>query len=262
MPICSDFGNDLDVWAFCKPNLVVKIHMEKEGDATKTWRVENLFSTLPIQRCQDETIEDPLLEPPKVSGSFVKYTEEAVKDNRGAVIENSSHELFHGPQVEFDANRPTVQIGMNSAALDLSTFASQMDTVNDAALWGLQTRMITLSSVAWERNLYGLCNFYYTRTFEFDINFQTFDRILIDEGTKCLLGKWNRAVDPPVWVPKANTNINNLQHFQRFKDPNGSNAHVQLDGAGNPRGAGAVVELPLAKYEESNFTLLGIPLTL
>jgi len=239
------------LWAFCKPTLVVSVHQEREGDPTKLWKVENTYSTKPSKRCQDESIEDPLLEPQKVSGGFVKYTEEATEDRNGVAIKSSSHEMFRGAQVEFDANRPTVRIEQNTARLGLATFTEMIDTVNDRTLWGLAARKIKLSNITWSRNLYGQCNFYFTRNFEFDINFNTFDRKLIDEGTKVL--------NPDL----VGADKDNPKHFIRYKDANDENTRVILDGNGNALTDGAnPVEITIEKYEESNFLLLGIPTNL
>ena len=266
-----NFDNDLDPWAFCLPALSVSIHKEKKGDKNRYWLVENTFSSKPQDRCQDETIEDPLLEPQKVSGSFVKYTEEAVKDRFGEHIQSSSHEQIRGPQVEFDANRPDVHIGQNVANLELDVFSEMVDTVNDAPLWGLGIRRIKLSNVAWERKLYGLCNFYYTRSLSFDINFDTFDRIIRDEGTKVLPGKWINVKTNPTWEAEAGMDKDNPSIFVRFKDSRGEIARVILDGVGNPAtsllqtGTGSLTdagEIDVEYYPESNFLLLGIPISL
>jgi hypothetical protein len=264
-----NFGNDTDVWAFCSPNMKVSIHKEKEGDPAFYWRVDQVFTTIPFERCQDEAIEDPLLEPQKIGGSFVKYTEEAAKDKDGVIIDSSSHELFRGPQVEFDKNRPTVWVEQNKASLGLATFAAMVDTLNNAALWGLSARKIKLSNVSWERKLYGLCNFYYTRRFEFDVNDSAlgFDREVLDEGTKVLNGHWPAGTGSTEgWILDniAGTapDKTNPQHFIRYYDRPGNIARVILDGNGEPLGTADPVFFTLRKYTESNFLLLGIPTTL
>lgn len=269
------FDNDVDLWAFCTPVAKVSIHQEKKGEPNRWWEIEQEFSTRPLSRCQDIQIEDPLLEPDKVSGSFVKYTVEAAYDRFGNLIKSSSHEMFRGPQVEFDRNRPTVHIEQNRATLELSTFSSMIDTVNSAPLWGLGTRRIKLSAAAWERKVLGVCGYYYTRIFDFDIDYNTFDRDLLDEGTKVLNGHWDKATGH--WeldtIGGAAPNPNNPQHFSRYKDRNGENARVILDGNGRPAdsvigeagtstgtdSSGPAGTFHLEYYPESNFLLLGVP---
>lgn len=278
-----NFDNDLDPWAFCLPTISVKIHSEKKGSPNRFWEVENTFSTKPTTRCQDESIEDPLLEPMKVGGSFVKYTQEITKqranhsdpDLRNQPIKSSSHEMIRGPQVEFDFNRAVVQIGQNVTNLGLEEFAEMIDTLNDDTLWGLAARKVKLSNITWSRKVQGLCDFYYTRNFDFDIDFKTFDRTVRDEGTKALNGHWPEGdcVDGG-WVLEdvcgEAPDKDNPAHFSRYKDRHGENARVILDGDGEPAtsfeadgtGEGVAAEIEVEHYEESNFLLLGIPTSL
>lgn len=257
-----NFGNDSDLYAFCTPRASVAIHKEREGDPPNTWRVEQLFTSEPLFRCQDTNIEDPLLEPQKISGGFTKYTEEAVTDRFGNILTSSSHELFRGPTVEIDRNRPNVRIEQNVATLGLATFSQAIDNVNDAVLWGLPARTVKLSDVSWERKYFGVCNVYYTRIFTFDINYDTFDRNILDEGTKVLNGHWNTTTG--AWtldnINGSPPDKSNPTHFIRFKDKNGENARVILNGNGEPLTNGAVpVYRDTEFYPQTNFLTFGIP---
>jgi len=273
-----NFGNDTDLWAFCWPTRKVTPFEQKSGEIVQYWLATSMFSTKPIpsKRCQDTSIEDPLLEPMKISGSFVKTTEEAVYDRYGNLLKNSAHERFKGPLVEFDVSRPTVRIEQNVASLDLGTVASMVDCVNDAPLWGLPARCIKLSAPEFTRELYGVCNFYYKRIFNFDIRYDTFDRFIPDIGTKVLNGHWSTDRSGR-WVLDningAAPNPNNPQHFNRYKDRNGETSIVVLNGAGlpadsyvgtgtdtDPTGPGYVYSVE--KYNEANFLLLNIPTSL
>lgn len=263
------FGNDTDAWAFCTPYMKISPHMEKEGDATYFWAVEQKFTNKPMNRCNTTTIEDPTAEPQKVSGSFVRYTKEAVLDRYGTPVRSSSHEAFHGQQVEFDANRPTVHIEQNVASLGLSTFAPMIDTLNDATLWGLSARKIKLSNASWERHLYGVCSYYYTRIFDFDVSFEGFDRDIVDEGNKVLHGEWDKATGE--WVLKningSAPDKNNPNHFMKAVDRFDNPIRVPLNGEGvpiSPSGtgtgtSGGLHTLHLEYYPESNFLTLNIP---
>jgi len=287
LPAAGDqwnFDNDIDVWAFCLPSTSVNIHQEKTGDPNEYWAVENTFTTKPMRRCQTETIENPLLEPQKVSGSFVKYTDEATTDRYGYLINNSSHETIRGPNVQFDASRPTVSISQNVPDLELPLLSQLANTVNDSPLWGLPARCVKLSAISWERVLYGICTFYFTRKFEFDINWDTFDKTVLDEGTKVLNGEWATDAadlalasrnDPQpegsTWkllpINGSPPDPNNPQHFIRYKDKNGENTRALLDENGEPLGVTTYPFLGeinpnyllIEKYLESNLLLLGIP---
>lgn len=270
-----DYGNDLDGWAFCLPTRTVKrFRNVPEQQKFFYWEVTSTFSTKrDSKRCQDGTIEDPLLEPDRISGSFVKYTQEVMKDKNGSPILTSSHEVIRGPQVEFDFNRPTVTIEQNSATLGLDTFSQMVDTVNDSTLWGLGARKIKLSNVSWSREVYGICDYYYIRRFEFDIDYNGFDKEALDEGRMVLNGHWSTDQTgtgtglASTWVldniDGAAPNKNNPQHFIRYKDRNGENSRTALDGNGQPLdGNDAPVFIQIQYYQESNFLSLGVPTVL
>lgn len=258
------YGNDSDPWAFLTPEMRVTPILRNETNIY--WHIEQTFATAGARqprRCADQSIDDPLLEPAKISGSFVKYTKEATEDKDGNAIKNSAHEMVRGAAVEFDANRPTVVIEMNTGTLGLSNFASMVGTVNDDTLWELAARKVKLDNVSWSRQLYGLCNFYYTRRFEFSVDFNTFDRPVTDEGTKVLHGEW--AADGS-WsllnIDGSPPDKTDPTHFDRYKDKNDENARVLLDGNGEPLTTGTPVSIPggdVDYYPESDFTTLGLP---
>lgn len=264
-----NFGNDVDVWAFCLPSMKVDLFKQRPGHPHRHWLVSQRFTTKPLKRCQDASIEDPLLEPQKISGSFVKYTKEVFRDRFGNYIKSSSHEMIRGPQVEFDANRPQVNIEQNVPTLELDLLASMVDTVNDTPLWGLGTRRIKLSEAAWERKYFGQCSIYFTRQLGFDIAWEGWDREIVDEGTKALNGRnvngvWTIENFKDGTVPDKN----NPLHFIRYKDGNGEIARVILNGLGEPAreatatGTGtsfAPGQIAVDYYSEANLLLLGIP---
>lgn len=265
-------GNDLDLFVFCTPGMRVSVHDERPGEPNTYWRVEQIFSSKPMEECEDELEDDPLLKPQKVSGNFAKYMQEVSRDRHGELIVSSSHEQLRGSQVEFDHNRPAVRIEQNVAALELATFSSMIDTVNDEPLWGLDARCIKLSNVSWERRRYATCTFYYTRVLDFDVDFNDFDRDLLDEGTKVLNGHWDE--DTGLWVLDdiggEAPDKTNAQHFMRAIDRAGNIVdRVVLDGNGEPISAsagtgteaGSAGQIPVEYYPESNFLLLGIPTT-
>jgi len=258
------YGNDIDTEAICTPATKVSLFNHVEGQPHNWWRFDYLFSTKRnIKRCQDTNITDPLMEPDRLSGSFAKYTKEVMKDKDGLYIRSSSHEIIRGSQVEFDHNRPTVRIEQNKLNLGLSLFAPMIDNVNASPMWGLPARCVKLSNVSWERKLYGSCTFYYTRTFEFDIDYNTFDKAVMDEGTKALNGRWKNDGTwelVPINASSGAPDPNNPSHFMRMKDRNGENMRVILDGAGKPLTDPAnAVYRDVKYYQETDFFTLGIP---
>lgn len=200
LPISGDYwivDNDADLWATCKEDAEVVPVVTNEPNFQ--WDVTMTFSTKwDDKRCKDQQIDDPLLVPDRVSGSFTRFTEQATFDRFGAGIVNSAFERIEDKQVEFDASRANIKISQNRADLEIELFTPMVDTVNDATLWGLPPRTVKLSNVTWERKYYGQCYLYYERTFEFEVrynpgsasDFLGFDRLLLDEANKVLKGHY------------------------------------------------------------------------
>jgi hypothetical protein len=280
-----NYGNDSDPWARCLPLRTVKPFGNKKGERVQFFHVESKFSTKPLNRCMADDRDDPLLEPQRVSGSSIAYTVEAIKDRFETPLLSSSHEPLRGPQVEFDAHRPQIVIEQNVGTLELALCTSLVDTVNDDTLWGLVARRVKLSDFTWEEKWYGTCVYYYTRTFVFDIKNKVgdlFDRVLRDEGTKALNGKLDKLTgqwtDLPIpgYSGSPNPDPSNPMHFKRFKDINGENARVILDGGGRPAsvvlnmgtgtGSGTgtsttdeAAQIEVEYYPEGDLTALQIP---
>lgn len=265
------FGNEIALWAMCTGERTVEMDQVKEGRPGVYWRVEDKFSTDRSSRerdsCQGEDVEDPLLEPQKISGSFAKRRVEATTDKDGKPILSISFERLTGPAVEFDESDPAVTIEQNVADLDLETIASMDNTVNDAPLWGLAARCIKLSVESWSRKPYGTCSFYYTRQFRFDIKYDTFDREVPSIGHKALDGYWvgrtwelnsievdGSTVDPDPNYPSD---------FTEFRDRNDDPGTCLHKSDGTPAQTDEeVATITVQKYAESNFLLLGIPTSL
>lgn len=235
------FPDDVDDWAWCRDDATVlrAPGYDKDGENYEYWTVEQTFSTKPpdTQRCMDTQREDPLLEPPDINGGFTRYQEEAAFDRFGDPIVSSSWELLRGPQVEFDKNRPFVKIAQNVGDLQYPLLLAMKDTVNAFPLWGFRPRCIKLSDVTFERKLWGSCLVYYRRTLNFDINLETFDRDLLDEGTKALKGHWGANghwILDPVDDLGTMPDPANPSHYVRFKDFSGENCRCVLDGRGLP----------------------------
>jgi hypothetical protein len=244
---------------------------------------------------------DPLLEPQKVSGGSIKTKLEAIKDRNGKPIMSSSHEMYRGPQVEMDSSHSVVRIEQNVSTLELGLCTSLMDHLNDDTLWGIDARRIKLSDFRWEEKWYDVCTYYYTRMFEFEIKNNPddlWDFKLVDEGTRALNGRWvsggcGTASGVSGWelipicgtlstVDPKNPDPTNPQHFVRYKDRNGENTRVILNGEGLPASTvtlyqislgdpsagtgttptGDAVEWDVEYYPEEDFTQLGIPTTI
>lgn len=227
-------SSDLDPWAWCRRNVTANPVIE--GEPNLDWLVEQTFSTKPLPHCQDDVIDDPLIYPDKVSGSFRTLSREAASDRFGRRLMNSAHEQLRGPNVEFDQGFATVRIEQNRSQLDFDDLTEKIHTVNDAALWGFAARCIKLSRVSWECLYTGHCVPYVKRVLEFDIDPRSWDREVWDEGTLVLRGKW--SPDGGEWIIATvngkPADPNNPKHFQQFADPNGNPRHSFLNGGGLP----------------------------
>lgn len=279
------FHADIDIWAWHTGEQDVKPRVD--GERNKEWVVTSTFTNKPPgdrrrSRCQDQRIEDPLLEPMKISGTFSLDKLEASYDRFGRRILSSSHEALRGPQVEFDEAGASVSIEQNVADLQLPLLARMNNCVNDVPMWGLPARSVRLKVKDWRQVFYGLCNKYYTRSFELEAKVRVdpetglvvsgWDRDLLDEGTKALNGEWDKVTG--AWVLKdvggSPPDPDNPAHFCIFTDRKGNPCRVILDGNGLPSEVtiGTGTEAPhttgkihVEKYNQANLFLLGLPAT-
>jgi hypothetical protein len=250
--------NDRNNYAFCYWADQIKKWSPENEPATQ-YKVTKTFSTKAenTEHCRPNAAEDPLIELPKISGSQQKYTEEAVIDRFGRAITYSSWERIRGPQNEWDRNRTSIKIQQNVASFyyGVQLPSSMLDCVNAFPLWGLPVRTIKLSTAAWEKKYYGPCIPYYSRTLDFDIRYtlldsgtyETWDRFILDESSKVLMGKWSGSGSTLTWVPQfqvagmtGTPDPNNPAHFMKCADVTGNLQKMVLNGAGVPANVMAV----------------------
>lgn len=250
LPLFGDsyqFKFEASLWAFCRPGAKATPYKPKDGEATRFYLVEKTFSTKPLKKCASESFENPLLQPQKVSGSFSHSVIEATHDRFGVPITTSSWERIRGKEVEVELQNPEVVIEQNVIDLELPLLSRVNGTLNDAPLWGLPRRCVRCVVTGWEQKFYGVCSMYYTRKLKFTTNVKRdtttgilvshWDRTVLDEGTKCLVGSWHPTNG--TWVLRQvggeDPSPHNPAHFGRFKDmTSGENAKCILDGAGVP----------------------------
>lgn len=231
-----DVDDEFDPWAyFTQDATVTPVPEIKEGELVKYYDIEQIATTEPVQICSEEYIENPLLYPDRIRGHFNKFQEEATFDRFGKPVYNSAYEQIRGAGVEFDANRGVVTVEQNVADLEYDLISELLDCVNDEPLWGLPARCVKLSNCTWERKYHGNCEKYYTRVLEFETNRKTFDRSILDEGTKVLRGKWVvDNVDPNFkeYVYAAGLDPKDPRSYIRYVDFNQNASRVLLNGAG------------------------------
>ncbi len=271
------FGRDSDPEAFCKADWSIEpVTTNEPGDF---WKVRQNYTTKPYtSEDTNNPLQHPLLAPPKLSGSFIKYVKEIGFDRYGNILKNSAHEPFRGKMVEFDYNRPQVIIEKNYSYLNLPLYAALVDTLDGIGLWGLPPRCIKLSNVSWSKAFYAQIQVFYPIRFEFDIDFNTFDRYLPNIGTACLAG-WSPGTieqtpvnpfDSAGVTPNGQTvfTYQDPTYFEVYKTKAGENKTIALDSFGKPKTSGDIYAgnpvdfFKLEHYADANYTLLDIPLIL
>lgn len=259
------FGEDeLDTYAFCTPYVKVKTLLS--GEPNFHWLVDFQFTTKSLDRCQLVKYRSPFSEIPEIRGTFNRDRREQNRDRYGKIVTFSSMEPIHGEKATFDESHPTLNISVNRPNLPLTRYSTYVDTVNDGTLWGYAARKIKLSNVTWERLVYGLCQYYYRTTFEFEMSSkgQGFDRKIMDEGTRELK---EFITTPTMTDPLTGKPYNkDLRNFVSVIDDKGNLMKVPLDGQGRrlrveDSGADPPIfyMVDFEYYPMSNFLLLGVP---
>lgn len=242
--------DDPDVRVICLPRCSIRRNPGyKETDPVEYY---DLGFTYTSKVCDVLGYLDPLLRPQKITGSSIKYTEEATHDRWGVPLQTSSWEAIRGPQIEFDANRPQVVIEQNVPDLQLGLLSQLCDSVNDAPLWGAPSRCVKFSEYAFSEECRGPGYAYYRRRLVFDIfvkwdqetgsYLSGFDREVLDEGSKALWGQWNQKgkweIQPIGYDETTGDFIwpdwRNPSHFCRFRGKDGNPCRVLLNGWGEP----------------------------
>lgn len=276
LPQPGDFwhiDDDIDFQAVCRPEITITPLIDNEPN--KHWHVVQKYSTRGWDKCYlidlgtgTALLDNPLFEPAKVTGGFTRFTQEASEDKDGNPILNSAHELIRGPQNEWDAGRPFIQFEQNieAADFDIEVLFGMQDTVNSVSMWGLDPRVVKLSDISFEEMYFRDCTIYYKRVLYFEIAFETWDRYVLDEGTKVLNGHWDKNTDE--WVVRniglfglgVVPDSSNPAHFIRATDRYGSPMRVVLNSAGVPATSEADAgRIFIQKYAEANHLSLGLP---
>lgn len=295
------YENVVDPWAWCDGS---DDCVGVEGNTRETFYDHTFkFSTRPRgqkeskgdkpgekQKCANVNVQNPLAEPAGTSGGFVRGTVEGIRDRHNKPLKYTSFEQITGPLAEFDESHDTVTVTQNVPNLQLGLVHSMRDHVHDATLWDLPARCWKLSEFTWERKLYGVCFFYYTRRFVFEgktrpelsVNglptgtvLSGWDREVPDWSNKALHGHWDKTPAPGSngcrWVvdnfPDGTVpDKDKPMHYDIIPAPKGG-GNIRAYLSTSTRGSIAVSEadihkLTLEYYREANFLLLGIPTVL
>lgn len=241
--------------ALCLPN--IKISPVVRGEPNWWWTIQQFFSNKPVTALrQDNEIGSPATIPPKVRGTYVKHTIEAMKDKDYKPILNTAFQRIRGKAAEFDKSNQTIVVELMRPQLD--NFDDYIDHVNDRPIWGKPVRAVKLSNITFERLVYGVDTFYYNSILDFDTDIvldenqekvSGFDRRVPNVSTLELTG--NDKDDPDSYTSILQVGDND--RTEKILDPN----------TGVPwNRQGPVPTIKIQYYPEANFFDLGVPATL
>jgi hypothetical protein len=234
----------------------IEIDLRDERDTRKVYRVVCTFTNKQVST-PPGVIEndDPVLLPPDISGDFVSTEIPLLKDKAGDPVLNSAGYPFESTD---DDAYPTLVIAKNFNSISLPLLADYVPSVNVNEFWGLEPRKAKLVKAPWQRLFKANGVPYYRITFEWHINWQTWDFMPADAG-------W-------YWYDKT------LVRYSRCVDRDGIPAArvMPLDGEGqqqNPDDTWKYWDgvslssnndlMPSFKIKrERNFALLGVPTSL
>lgn len=242
------WGNDSDPWCFCN-SITASIRDVKE--TRRLWTLTLVHSTRPATRCADTKIEDPLMEPLRVRGSFSQFSKPAEKDRNSKAIRNSVDEPFV-PAIEIDDSRKILYIQRNTRVISLSQWCDFSDSVNSNAMWGLDARCIKLNQWDWEVLYYGTCDWYVSHQWEFHMQY---------DKEKAEYSKWNHR---PLDVGFRYLDGGTAPDYKTIPDRIDYPRHqpTPLDGHGeivDLASGGVPFFHDFEIYKERNFGLLGLP---
>ena len=184
-------GNDSDSYALC-----VSVQAEEEGDSRKSWIVTEQYSTAPPGN--PTSFANPLLDPIAYSLGFDSFRKSITQDINGDEIATTADEPID-PPVETDDSRPVYVVRRNESSVSLPFLLSIKDTVNANPWKGCAARTVKLRNVSTgeiqQRNNIN----YYTVTYEFHLNRDTWDAKILNFGRRCyvpLLDKYIYTKEP------------------------------------------------------------------
>ncbi|HEV7281058.1 MAG TPA: hypothetical protein VGN57_12710 [Pirellulaceae bacterium] len=158
--------------------------LEDEESSFKVWLVTCKYSTEEKEKCSEDTIENPLQEPPKVSYGKQNITEAVQKDKNDKPILNKAGEPFE-QAVERTLSLRTISITRNESSFDEENAADFENTVNSSSIWGKEKGTVLCESITAEGpNYYGSCLKYWTVTYEFVVKKDGWKRKILNAGFK------------------------------------------------------------------------------
>jgi len=174
--------NDMDLEAVARRPHSAKRSAQSKG-GLRTWFVGQKYTTKPLDRCQDERFENPLLEPAKVSGSFVSRMIAVTEDRHGDPLTNSASEPeLPAPEIHDDTDTVIIEVNLPTAQFSLAQRGELRNKCNSVGMWGLPARTVLLMQWRWKPAYYGMCLKYIKCILEFGIDFEGWNHVRTDRG--------------------------------------------------------------------------------
>lgn len=249
--------NDADPWVWCTPELEARPHRQVDNEPTTHWEVTTKFTNAEQTRDNTNTVQNPLLEPNKLSGNFSLKSIATTKDKDGDLIQTTAFEPI---KVDRDDAHAQIIIERNKGTIDLSTITPLINKVNNATLWGLATRKVKFNEYSWRELRYATNTKYYRERLVFGINPNTWSRDDIpNKSKKTINGGWIEGV-----FSAFTTDVNDPSKYIRAVDKQGNPTEYFLNKTtGEPSSSSTPTYLDTVHlYGETNFASLGLPATL
>ena len=190
-------GNSIDPYAYLQKISVLQETSHKGEYRNWTARLE--YNSNPIQ-----TIDNPLLRPTIISGSFQIYQKPIEKDINGKPILNKANGKLEG--IEIDDARPHVTMVRNEVSYDWSAFAANLvNFVNSTFWYGCQAGQAKCSGVSGQGPNFENGIMFYPVTYEFQFRLEGWQPSFQNKGRKDVNGtpctdKNGNEMDEPAFL--------------------------------------------------------------
>lgn len=183
------YGNESDAGAIA---VEIDAALERDDASHRVWLVPVVFKTQSVSGGETSLtdrgarIDHPLKRPVIWTGSFVEYMRQTSRDADGEPMRNSANDLL--PVFQRDDSRPQITAQKNLARLDLATWASYRDTINEDRIWGLAPKTLKVKQISWQTERWGRLK-YFVVSYVFEVNFSGWRESREDVGWRA----WSSA---------------------------------------------------------------------
>lgn len=192
-------GTDLSTYC-------TEVSLEQDSNDRKTWIATASFGTLPPgKNPTDAAYDNPILRPPRYRVDFQEESTVVAKDNAGAAIVNSVGDEFDEP-LEQEEIYPILVVERNYANLQtvIDIGNEYHKSVNSKVFYGSAVRTVRFLPLTSTELLFENGVSFYTVTFRFMFNKDTWDRVVMNRGWRyrqAAGGNLIPAVDPTTQLP-------------------------------------------------------------